>query len=743
MQASSKLCVVVSEIEAKYVNALKEATVTATGYAKADESMSPVLVATRAKSAGCCGVVVCSDKMFDSLTKYANIPDAKRSAYEGSIFDVDGMEFLVLPFLQQLYSSPQQKFLAAHYVTKLTKKDAWPVLPEHKWIIAAPEEVDSIVASYSSALIVAMDLETQNNPEFGPVPTMCCFTGVWLDDKKLSMFTVVVPTDNDWWLEAFRKLADVPAYKVMQNGLYDLAFFTRFGVPVRNYALDTLEFHHSWYAELPKDLGAISAFAVRKSFYWKDLGKSGDRYTKLLYNSLDGYNTAAAAIFYILKLPAWGWKNYNMKFSCFFPAHLSMMRGVLVDQQQFKIAKEQLEVELSNAEEVLGRSVGNRAFNANSSKQVLSLLTLLGAKVESSGEQVLEMLAYTDAFIGHFAAQILEIRGKKKLLGTYFNSAKWFKGRFVYSLAPSGTITGRNASSEHPFWAGQNMQNIPRGKEVKQFLIADEGFVLFECDSEQAESRDTAYISGDERLIDAVDGIHDFHSLNCSAFFGIPYEQIYDDATHKKLMPELRDQAKRVNHGANYVMGPTVLVATMGRKAIDYVRKVVGLPKHWSYNKVAEYLLAQFHLTYPGISGKYYRWVVRCVKTTKMIVNPMGWTRYCFGDINNKHTYNGYMAHTPSSTNAIRLDQAWKSVFNELSMHPVHGQNLRVLMQIHDSIFGQVRIGHEYLIQEIADRMQISITLTSCDGKQRTYVVPSAVKAGKNKTGAHRWSETE
>jgi hypothetical protein len=48
------------------------------------------------------------------------------------------------------------------------------------------------------------------------------------------------------------------------------------------------------------------------------------------------------------------------------------------------------------------------------------------------------------------------------------------------------------------------VQNVPVGKIVKQTVVADEGFYLAECDLEQAETRDTAYITGDTNLLRAL-----------------------------------------------------------------------------------------------------------------------------------------------------------------------------------------------------------------------------------------------
>ena len=52
---------------------------------------------------------------------------------------------------------------------------------------------------------------------------------------------------------------------------------------------------------------------------------------------------------------------------------------------------------------------------------------------------------------------------------------------------------------------------------VKDIIVADDGFYFGECDYEQAEARDTGYLSGDTALIEAVDGVRDFHAVNASA----------------------------------------------------------------------------------------------------------------------------------------------------------------------------------------------------------------------------------
>jgi hypothetical protein len=122
--------------------------------------------------------------------------------------------------------------------------------------------------------------------------------------------------------------------------------------------------------------------------------------------------------------------------------------------------------------------------------------------------------------------------------------------------------------------------------------------------------------------------------------------------------------------------------------------------------------------------------------------NQQGLVRYCFGaPEKNKSDLNAYVAHPPQSLNAMTLNRAFMKVFYEIAVP--HAANFKLLAQIHDSILGQVRQGHEYLIQEVVKAMQIPVTVTGYDGVKRVFTVPAAAKAGVDGLGARYWSETE
>jgi DNA polymerase-1 len=74
-----------------------------------------------------------------------------------------------------------------------------------------------------------------------------------------------------------------------------------------------------------------------------------------------------------------------------------------------------------------------------------------------------------------------------------------------------GTVTGR-LSSRNP-----NMQNLPRGSEIKRFFIPDEGHVFVYFDYSQLELRLAAHLSQDPLLIKAYNEGLDLHEITAQA----------------------------------------------------------------------------------------------------------------------------------------------------------------------------------------------------------------------------------
>ena len=200
-------------------------------------------------------------------------------------------------------------------------------------------------------------------------------------------------------------------------------------------------------------------------------------------------------------------------------------------------------------------------------------------------------------------------------------------------------------------------------------------------------------------------------------------------------------------------MGPGVLVETMGEDKIAQAARILKLPRLWSYKQIAEHLLAQFHRTYPEISKIYYPGVIHEIQTSKRLsskaihsvsyqASKKGLVRYCFADPSkSKSALNAYVAHPPQSLNAMTLNKAYMKVFYEIALQ--YPSDFKLLAQIHDSILFQFREGRTDIAEKVKACMEIPVSVKGYDGKERTFTVPAALKAGSDGNGSTNWGETE
>src|SRR5690348_7854199 len=80
-----------------------------------------------------------------------------------------------------------------------------------------------------------------------------------------------------------------------------------------------------------------------------------------------------------------------------------------------------------------------------------------------------------------------------------FGSLKYpSSGRLMYALNAGGTETHRFSCRKHVFDYGTQVQNIT--SRIRDFIIADEGYVIFEPDFGQSDMWFVAKESGDEQL---------------------------------------------------------------------------------------------------------------------------------------------------------------------------------------------------------------------------------------------------
>lgn len=285
-------------------------------------------------------------------------------------------------------------------------------------------------------------------------------------------------------------------------------------------------------------------------------------------------------------------------------------------------------------------------------------------------------------------------------------------------------------------WCGTQVQNIPG--YAKSMLVADDGYELFEADNKQSEGRTTAYLAREPALIAALENPDkDFYKQLGTLLFNIDYENVTKEFRNKVL--------KRIVHGTNYMMAVDTFMANiikeveegllilykaaaeLGYTITDSPRK--GRDKEMTLRNFAKMLLESYHIPFPGLR-RFYGEVKDEVATTGFLVSPLGHHRYAFGNPSKNHNdLRSYVAHKPQNLSVSILDIGFNRIYNELVL-PGNG-NIRVKAQVHDSVFGQIRIGmREYYAPRILHCMDNPIVVHG-----RTLSIPVDIKFG------HNWQE--
>jgi DNA polymerase I-like protein with 3'-5' exonuclease and polymerase domains len=713
-------------------------------------SVTEVLIS--AKELGCNCVATNSPELLQLL-----LPNERRPLidnYAGSLIERFGTEFLIIDPLKQQVTVAHAKFILERYFSKFLRPEAWINVPAFTWELFDPKRYTDYIDLFRTATFISCDIETERGH---PDRVINCvgFSAVHIDgaSKSYRITTVVIPTLDEYHLAVAGTICRLPVPKVFQNGKYDNAYLLRFGIATTNWAFDTKTLFHSWLAELPKDLGFIATFLVRKWQYWKDLSKSSDLQEYYEYNARDCFATAVSLLQLLQELPPYAIKNFQMEFPLLFPSMVAEHTPFVCDRSALKVIEGQLQASAAARLAKIQAMVGIKGFNPRSPQQMVQLLEILGSgDLKSSDAITLDKAMARHPLNKKILGECISYRKDTKLDSTYVDEEKLWHGRIYYSLNPDATDTGRNASKESSYWCGFQIQNIPRDRKdvkIKEMYCSEEGFYLGECDYEQNEARGTAYLSGDEKLIEAVEDItKDFHGKNASDFFGIPYEEIinsyFDSAEgrwiHDVIDKLIRDLSKRTNHGANYNMGEDVMVDTMGIENVLRARKLLKLPMSWSLRQVCKFLLDAYAAKYKIVKGPWYDKCKNDVETTGFLVGPTGYTRRCFGHpAKSKRDLNRYVAHPPQSLAAQLLNRAYMQVYKTIWLPQAKAGgsiNFKLMPQIHDSIVFQYRIGFEELAWQVKRCMEMKTPITDTFGKTRELFVPVALKGGDI-----RWSE--
>lgn len=134
-----------------------------------------------------------------------------------------------------------------------------------------------------SSRSIAFDIETSGDQitciGFAPNAT-CSLVVPFVDARRENRsYWKTLEEERAAWLFV-RKVLSGPQRKIAQNGLYDVTFLWRqYGIPVTNFAEDTMLLHHALQPESPKGLGFLGSVYTNESS-WKLLRTRGKKTIK-------------------------------------------------------------------------------------------------------------------------------------------------------------------------------------------------------------------------------------------------------------------------------------------------------------------------------------------------------------------------------------------------------------------------------------------------------------------------------
>jgi DNA polymerase-1 len=218
-------------------------------------------------------------------------------------------------------------------------------------------------------------------------------------------------------------------------------------------------------------------------------------------------------------------------------------------------------------------ALAGHEFNLNSPIQLRDILfnelklPTKGLKKTKSGfstdADTLEKLAT----VHPLPRKLVEYRVIAKLKSTYADALPELidrsSGRIHTSFHQALAATGRLSSSE------PNLQNIPirsvEGRRIRRAFVPAPGDVLLSADYSQIELRVLAHLSDDATLVEGFAHDEDIHARTAAEVLGA-------DPSDR----EARRQAKVINFGIIYGMGPQRLASELGipfAEATDYIRR--------------------------------------------------------------------------------------------------------------------------------------------------------------------------
>ncbi len=193
----------------------------------------------------------------------------------------------------------------------------------------------------------------------------------------------------------------------------------------------------------------------------------------------------------------------------------SEMEGIKLDEEYLNHLMSHYDEGLKGLELEMKEWVAN----PRSPKQVKEALDAQGYSVASTNEDTLtELLGRIkpDSDTARFIRKLLQHRTEAKLFGTYVKGIhnRNHRGRIHPTFLLHGTTTGRLACRN------PNLQNVPRGNDIRRMYIPEEGNLFVQADYSTIELRVLATLARDEYLRGIFKEGRDIHNEFSLILFG-------------------------------------------------------------------------------------------------------------------------------------------------------------------------------------------------------------------------------
>ena len=462
--------------------------------------------------------------------------------------------------------------------------------------------------------------------------------------------------------------------------------------------------------------------------------------------------------------------TYDFERASLGPAISMVLRGLRVDERAVTIIRAPLQkkrLQLARMLSLFANAVWDKDLNHNSQPQLKSLLydyLILPEQIKydkgkqkvSTDLEALEHLISEYPRARPFCKTIIALRDIDKQLSV-LASERDDDGRMRCSYHVSGTQTGRWSSSKSPWKTGTNLQNIT--KDMRAIFIPDRGRTMFYADLQAAESRATAYLSGDENYIHAVES-SDLHTEVAKMVW--PNMGWTEDNAQNRQLAETpyygnfsyRDVCKRAGHGTNYGASANTVarhtkikVAHATRFQLLYFGGIIPLAslerwykqdKKGGFDELIELgekldsstqVLIRVTGAFPGIRS-WHSEVIKELQSTGNLITPFGRRRQFWGRLDDEHYARKAIAYLPQSTIGDLLNKGLYRVWSELFQ-----EGVEILGQVHDAVLGQCPTNKvDELIPKIIKCLENPIEV-----RGKTMVIPSDAEVGDSWKNLKKW----